>query len=122
MSRSIRFCAIFMAMIMSNIPHLAWGAAAQEMISTTVVVEDMSRAQAQSKVEEILNRSEVRSELAKRGVSTEEINGRLASLSDSELRQLAGQMDQAMYGGDGVVGILIIVVLVLLIIFLVKRV
>lgn len=112
--------AVGMAALMTNIPHLAFAEAAKEMIPTSVVVEEMSRAQAQARVQEILNKSEIRSELIKRGVAPAEVNERLASLSDAELKQLATQMDQAMYGGD-VVGILLVVVLVLLIIYLAKR-
>jgi hypothetical protein len=117
-----KFIAIFVSILMTNIPHIAWAQAADEMIPTSVVVEQMSRAQTREKIAGHLNRAEVRSELAKYGVSPEEAQLRIASLSDQELRQLASQMDQAMYGGEPVVGILIVVVLVLLIIFLVKRV
>jgi hypothetical protein len=120
-------CAVFMAAIMTNIPYLAWGEALtaarpvpKKMISTSVVVDDMARAKAEEKINSYLNRAEIRSELIKRGVSPEEVSSRLASLSDQELKQLAGQMDEAMYGGD-VVGILIVVLLVLLIIYLAKR-
>ncbi|MBX3021914.1 MAG: PA2779 family protein [Bdellovibrionales bacterium] len=120
MKSPVRLVAIFMAFIMTNIPYLAWAETAKEMIPTAAVVEELSRAEAQAKVQEILSRTEVRSELLKRGVSVEEVNSRMASLSDSELRQLAGQMDAAMYGGD-VVGILVVVLLVLLIIYLAKR-
>lgn len=122
MKRSIRSVAVFMAAILTNVPYLAFAETVKaQMIPTSVVVEEMSRGEAVSKVQEILSRTEVRSELIKRGVAPEEVESRIAALSDQELRQLAGQMDQAMAGGD-VVGILIVVVLVLLIIFLAKRV
>ena len=116
------FWAVLMAIMMSNVPHiaLAEGIVKQEMIPTMAVVDALSREQTQSKVEEFLSREDVRSELIKRGVTPGEVTERLASLSDYELRQLAGQMQQATYGGD-IGGILILVVLVLLIIFLPTR-
>ncbi len=116
------FCTFLMSVLMTGLPHVAWAEAATEMIPTSVVVEQVTRAQSVAKVEAYLGRTEIRSELVKRGVSPEEVSQRLAGLSDQELRQLGKQMDQAMYGGDGVVGVLIIVILVLLVIFLVKRV
>jgi len=112
--------AIFMALLISNIPQLASAAAAQEMVSTNALVEELTRAQAQDKIRVQLERDDVRSELVKLGVSPDEISKRVASLSDSEMRQLAQQLDQAQFGGD-VTGILVVVVLVLLIIYLAKR-
>jgi predicted flavoprotein YhiN len=110
-----------MAFMMSSIPHLAAAEAADRMISTAEVVGEMSRAQTQAKIEEILSQEEIRTRLAKAGVSQEEISKRLATLSDKELRQLSDQIEQARYAGDGLIGILVIVVLVLLVIYLAKR-
>ncbi|NJM10237.1 MAG: PA2779 family protein [Bdellovibrionaceae bacterium] len=119
--RAVRiYCAVFMAAIMTNIPYMAWAEQASQMIPTMVVVEQMSETQARQKVQSFLNREDFRKELVKRGVSPEEVSSRISSLSQSELRQLAAQMDKAQYGGD-VGGILIVVVLVLLIIFLARR-
>jgi hypothetical protein len=112
--------AIFMAAVMTNIPYLAWAEAAPAMIPTSVVVDEMSATEARSKVQSFLNREDFKAELVKRGVRPEEVNARVAALSEQELRQLAAQMDKAQYGGD-LGGILIIVVLVLLIIFLARR-
>jgi hypothetical protein len=112
--------AFVMAFFMTNLPHLAYAESTDKMIPTSIVAEQLSRAQAQTKVQDYLNRDDIKKELLKRGVSPEEVSQRLAGLSDHELRQLAGQMDQALYGGS-VAGILIVVVLVLLIIYLAKR-
>lgn len=107
------FCCVFMSLFISNVPALA----ADGMISTATVVGDLSRAQAQQNVQNFVNQSQVREELVKRGVSPEEVTSRLASLSETEVKQLAGQIETARAGGDILWTILIIV----LIIFLVKR-
>lgn len=107
-------CSVLMSLILSNLPSLA---SATEMLPTTVVVTELNRAEAQRKVETYLEQEQVRNELIKRGVSPDEVSLRLASLSDSELRQLSGQIEQARYGGN----ILMTILIVLLIIFLVKR-
>lgn len=109
-----------MAFFMTNIPHIAAAEAGHQMMPTSVYVQEVSRAQAEAKVQSYLSREDIKKEFVKRGVSPQEVEKRIASLSDQELKRLAGQMDQAMYGGD-VGGILIVVVLVLLIIFLAKR-
>lgn len=109
-----------MALFISNVPHIAAAEVSQQMIPTQVAVEQLSRAEAQQKIQGHLARAEVQSELTKMGVDPSEISARLGALSDSELNDMALQMDSAIYGGS-ITGILIVVVLVLLIIYLAKR-
>lgn len=90
------------------------------MIKTNTVVELMTRAQTEQKVVAFMGRSEVKQEMIKLGVNPEEAALRVAHLSDSELRKVAGEIDHSMAGGD-IGGILIIVLLVLLIIYFAKR-
>lgn len=106
--------AISMSFILSNIPFYA---AAGSMITTQVVIDQMSQAQTQEKIESFLLKEEVRRELLSQGVTQEEIRSRLASLSPTELQDLTIQMDHAQAGGS----ILVTVLLVVLIIYLVKR-
>lgn len=87
------------------------------MIPTTVVVSELSRADAQAKVEDLLKQEDVKKQLTANGVSVEEATQRLASLSEAEMKNLAGQIDQARAGGD----ILFTILIVVLIIFLIKR-
>lgn len=112
-----------MAVLLSNVQvAMAADASAPQMISTMSIVEEMSRSERVKNITELISRDDIQVELEKVGLSKDEVTRRLASLSDSEIRDLTKQLDQARYGGDGVGGILIIVVLVLLIIFLAKRV
>jgi len=111
----------FLCISMSHIPHaLAVEAASEKMIATNEVVDTLSRAELEAKVRAQLDRDDLRKELLKLGVSADEAKGRLASLSTSELNQLATQMDQARYGGE-VVGLLVVALLVILIIYFAKR-
>lgn len=114
-------CAATMAVLMSNIPNVVFAETAMNspspMISATTVVQGLTRAQAMANVQGFLNKPEVKQELVKRGLSEKEAELRLASLSESELRQLSGQVDEARAGGD----ILITILIVVLIIFLIKR-
>lgn len=106
--------ALMMSLLMSNIPSTA---IAQGMISTSILAAELTRAEAQSNVENFLQKEEVRAELIKRGVSMEEATSRLASLSTSELRDFSQQIETARAGGD----ILVTILVVVLIIFLIKR-
>jgi len=110
-----------LVLCLAHIPEVASAAAADQMIPTQAVVDSLSRADLEAKVQSYLDRADLQKELKKLGVAPEEVSKRVASLSDVELKQLANQMDQARYGGD-VVGILIVVLVVLMIIFFAKRV
>lgn len=108
------FVAITMSIFMSHIPATVL---AEEMISTSAVVADLSRAEAQNNVASFLENEAVRAELLKQGVTPSEVTSRIASLSAVELKQLSAQLDEARAGGDILMAILIVV----LIIFLIKR-
>lgn len=108
------FVSFTMSLLISNLPSVAF---AESMISTSDVVADLNRSEAQNQLENFIQRKEVREELLKRGVAPDEISSRLASLSPTELRQLSAQVEEARAGGD----ILITVLVILLIIYLAKR-
>lgn len=90
------------------------------MIKTNAVVEVMNRTQTEQKVVEFMGRGDVKAQMVNLGVSPEEASVRVAHLSDSELNEIAGEIDHSSAGGD-VGGILVLVLVILLIIYLVKR-
>lgn len=124
MKVSKRVCSVLMSVWLTQLPALAAGeavateaAAGNEMIATHSVVAEMTRAQAEQQVRDYLSREDVRQLMLRQGVSADEASARLASLSETELRQLSGQIEKARYGGD----ILVTVLIVVLIIFLIQR-
>ena len=109
-----------LAVLMSHIPNVALADVAiqkQEMISAGSVLADISREEAAKEVKNYLSKTEVQAELMKHGLTADEVNTRLASLSKQELQQLAGQVQEARAGGD----ILVTILIVVLIIYLIKR-
>ena len=62
----------------------------------------------------LLERADVRSELAARGVDLAEARSRVAALTDAEAAELAAQIDSLPAGGIGVLGVALVVFLVLL--------
>jgi hypothetical protein len=65
-------------------------------------------------VNQFLARDEVRQAMLGQGVTSEAALARVAAMSDSEVAQLAGRIDQAPAGGD-VLGLLFTVFIVLLV-------
>lgn len=90
------------------------------MITTGSVVDNLTRAQDHQKVVDFMGRKEVKDQMIKLGVSPMEAELRVASLSDGELRKIAGDIDQNTAGGD-IGGILVLVLVILLIIYFAKR-
>lgn len=108
-------------LLMSHIPDVALADTLiqkkTEMTSASSVLADITRENAQKEVESFISKTEVQAELMKQGLTADEVNLRLASLSEQEMRQLAGQVHEVRAGGD----ILITILLIILIIYLIKR-
>jgi hypothetical protein len=80
------------------------------MLPTDAAVAVAERA----RVDEFFDREDVRAQLQARGVSADDVKGRVAALTDEEARELAGRIDSLPAGGD-ILGILLTVFIVLLI-------
>ena len=72
---------------------------------------DADRAQIYS----LLERQDVREQLAAHGVNPAEVKARVAALSDEEVATLAGQIETLPAGGADVLGVLLTVFVILLI-------
>ncbi|MEO5667053.1 MAG: PA2779 family protein [Bdellovibrionota bacterium] len=100
----------------------AWALRANTgMISTSDAVSDLTRAQNQAKIDAFVSRKDVQTQLEKYGVAPAEASQRLASLSDSELQAMAGQIDQAPAGGEVVIISLTTILLIILILILLGK-
>ena len=62
----------------------------------------------------------VREQMVALGVDPSEVDARLAALSDQELSQIAGQIDQ-LPAGQGPLGLLVVVLLIILLVVLITR-
>lgn len=80
----------------------------------TSPVETSALSASRDKVNQFLVRDEVRQAMLGQGVTPEAAMARVAAMSDSEVAQLAGRVDQAPAGGD-VLGILFTIFIVLLV-------
>jgi len=85
------------------------------LIGTLQAVEADTRAQDLSTVSAALARDQVRVQFTDLGVDPAEVEARVAALTDSELRMLAGKVAEAPAGADAlaVIGIVFLVLLIL---------
>ncbi len=112
-----RFIAMSLAVsmvVVSGPLTLAYAA----MISTDQIIEESSTVEDRARVMEFLTREEVRQELEALGVNPDEAMQRVNTLSDREMRQIAGQIEELPAGQSAVgavVGAIVLIFLVLLI-------
>jgi hypothetical protein len=85
------------------------------LIGTLQAVEADTRAQDLATVGAALARDQVREQFIALGVNPAEVEARVAVLTDSELRALAGQVAEAPAGGSAlaVIGVVFLVLLIL---------
>jgi hypothetical protein len=85
------------------------------IIGTLQAIESQQRAVDLATINATLAREEVRSQFAALGVDAAQIEARLASLTDPELRSLAGEMQDLPAGADAlaIIGIVFLVLLIL---------
>jgi hypothetical protein len=112
-----RCLALLLAVVMAA---LAWpsGRAQAALVSTERVIDATTEAGERERVVAFLGRDDVVREMVALGIDPAEARARVATLSDAEIREIAGALDQ-LPAGQGAIGALIgaalLVFLVLLI-------
>lgn len=96
------------AMLIAAMPAQA------SIVGTELMVTQHTRAASLSRIEQVLAGAEVASQLAAWGVEPEQVQERVAAMSDIELAQLADTMETDPAGGVLVViGVVFVVLMVL---------
>ncbi|PRY63952.1 hypothetical protein B0H98_10797 [Vreelandella songnenensis] len=106
------------ALVITSLPVAAAPAAPQSMdlVSTQSALAGDRAGADRERINEILARADVQEQLIKQGVDLDEVDARVAALSDAEAQQMAQQLEQLPAGaGGGVVGALFAVFIILLI-------
>jgi hypothetical protein len=88
------------------------------IVSTDELIETQMAADSRDKVSSFLAREDVRRQMETMGVDPSQIESRLATLSDSEVRYLAQQIDQ-MPAGQGAIGLIIVIGIVVVVVLLI---
>ncbi len=112
-----KFVATAMAVLMvMNVAPI--GLAQAKMVTTDQILEHADPGGDQKRVESFILREDVQRQFVLLGINPEEAASRVASLSNGEIQQIAGRLDELPAGEGGVgavVGAILIIFLVLLI-------
>ncbi len=84
------------------------------MIGTETLVNANQAQHSRERLQNALNRADIKTQLMARGVDPSQVQARINSLTDEEAQTLASNIDQLPAGGD-VVGAIVLVFLILLI-------
>jgi len=84
------------------------------MVNTQQLVQEQSMASERAKLNTMMQREDVQAQFVEMGVSPEEVQQRVAALTDTEVAQLNHQMEQIPAGGD-VLGVLVLIFLVFIV-------
>jgi hypothetical protein len=84
------------------------------IVSTDAALQSAESTAQRERVTEFLLRGDVQKELQSHGLAADKAVERVAAMSDAEVAQLAGRIDQAPAGGD-ILGILFTIFIILLV-------
>ena len=86
-----------------------------QIIGTLAAVEALQRDKDLTTINTALAREEVRQKMSEMGVDAQQLDARIAAMTDSELRSLAADIDSMPAGGDAlaVIGVVFLVLLIL---------
>lgn len=103
------------ALVITSLPVAAAPASpSTDLVSTQSVLSNDSAQADRERIHQLLNRADIQDALVKQGVDLDEVDARVAALSDAEAQQMATQLEE-MPAGAGVVGALFAVFIILLV-------
>jgi hypothetical protein len=112
-----RNLAVGLAVLMA-VMTLPMGFAQAKMVTTDQVIEQSAPSDDRAQIRDFLLREDVRQQLTQLGVDPEEAARRIASLSDAEVQQIAGRLDE-LPAGEGFVGVVIGAALIIFLVLLI---
>ena len=102
-------------MVLTTVPM---GLAQAKMVTTDEVISQSTTSDDRERVRNFLMREDVQEQLTLLGVDPEEAARRVAGLSDEEIEQIAGQLDE-LPAGEGALGAVIGAILVIFLVLLI---
>jgi hypothetical protein len=112
-----RGVALVLAVVMFVI-SMPLGVAQAALVSTEQVIAAGDGAADRARVLAFLDRAEIREQIAALGVDPNEAAARVAALSDAQVREIAGQLEQ-LPAGQGAVGVVVGAILIIFLVLLV---
>ena len=113
-----RLIALPMAVLMFLVTAPLNMVAHAALVPTDTIIGTMSAEQDRAAVMNYLNREDVTAQFRALGVSPDEAKARVQAMSDEELRQVAGKLDE-IPAGQGFLGFVIAVALITLLVLVI---
>lgn len=115
-----RFCRLVamplaIVMVLVSVP---WSAPRAALVGTDAVIDSLSAERDRQAVIGFLDREDVVQQFRSLGLSPDEAKARVAAMSDEEIRQIAGQIDQ-MPAGEGALGVIVGAAIIIFIVLLI---
>jgi hypothetical protein len=115
--KQISWYLVFAMFIIGIAPRVDAGMSPSEIIASS----PLDRVADLEKIQKALEMKVIRERLEKFGFTGDEINARLGSLSDSQIHQLARQIDDLKVGGDSALGVIIALLVIALLIVVILQ-
>ena len=113
-----RLVALPMAVLMFLVSAPLTMVAHAGLVPTETIIGTMSAEQDRAKVMEFLSREDVTTQFQSLGLSLDEAKARVQAMSDEEVQQVAGKLDQ-IPAGEGFIGFVIAVALITLLVLVI---
>jgi hypothetical protein len=117
--RHTQIIGIFMAVTMLLI-STPYQSAIAALIDTETVLDEGQSQEARDYIKQLLAREDVRSALIAQGIDPLEAEARIASLSDSEIIELADQIEN-LPAGQGALGVVIAVLVIIVLVLVIMK-
>lgn len=103
-----KFCRAIIASVIAGlfVTTMPLPRAEAALVSSEQLATQQSIASERARLRDLVSRDEVQAELKAYGISAEEAQARVASLTDEEVMQVAGRLDQ-LPAGQSVVGVIV---------------
>jgi len=103
-------------LVITSLPVAAAPAASlsSDLVSTQSALANDSGQADRERIHQLLNRADIQEALVEQGVDLDEVDARVAALSDAEAQQMANQLEE-LPAGAGVIGALFAVFVILLV-------
>ena len=90
------------------------------LIGTDTFIDSAGAAGVRERLKQLVAREDVRAALLAQGIDPAEVHARVEGLTDPELSQIAGHVDQLPAAGDGVGFVIAVLLIVLVVIVILK--
>ncbi len=112
---------VFILMIsLALLVSIPYQGALAALVDTETAVDSVHRSDARTRLHQYLARGDVQAALRAQGIDPAEAEARVASLTDAEITQIAGRLDELPAGG--VLGFVILVLVIVLLVFVILKV